>query len=92
MSMLSLPAPLWYPSRTWAGGAALLARCVVWLLQRHLLLQLHTYVQFLPTALGPPINGEYDANYISIFYITIISNPLVSEPLNFLYNTKFNTF
>ncbi|XP_077302655.1 GATOR complex protein Nprl3 isoform X2 [Arctopsyche grandis] len=59
MSMLSLPAPLWYPSRTWAGGAALLARCVVWLLQRHLLLQLHTYIQFLPTALGPPINDYY---------------------------------
>jgi hypothetical protein len=48
----SLPAPLWYVSRGGGGGGggaahgARLARVVGWLLQRRLLLQLHTYVQF----------------------------------------------
>ncbi|XP_063828673.1 GATOR complex protein NPRL3 [Ostrinia nubilalis] len=48
----SLPAPLWYVSRGagggcgGCGGGARLARVVAWLLQRRLLLQLHTYVQF----------------------------------------------
>ncbi|XP_053608422.1 GATOR complex protein NPRL3 [Plodia interpunctella] len=41
----SLPAPLWYIARGAARGGRL-ARAVGWLLQRRLLLQLHTYVQF----------------------------------------------
>lgn len=40
----SLPAPLWFVAR--GGGGARLSRIVAWLLQRRLLLQLHTYVQF----------------------------------------------
>lgn len=31
---------------------------VLWMLQHHLLMQLHTYVQFMPTDEG--INGFYD--------------------------------
>ncbi|XP_038212660.1 GATOR complex protein NPRL3 [Zerene cesonia] len=49
LSEFSLPAPLWYVSRSGAWGArggGRLARLVAWLLQRRLLLQLHTYVQF----------------------------------------------
>lgn len=47
LSEFSLPAPLWYVSRgACGGGGARLARVVAWLLQRRLLLQLHTYVQF----------------------------------------------
>ncbi|CAK1543169.1 unnamed protein product [Leptosia nina] len=49
LSEFSLPAPLWYVCRSGAWGArggGRLARLVAWLLQRRLLLQLHTYVQF----------------------------------------------
>ncbi|XP_022130707.2 GATOR complex protein NPRL3 [Pieris rapae] len=49
LSEFSLPAPLWYVCRSGAWGArggGRLARLVAWLLQRRLLMQLHTYVQF----------------------------------------------
>lgn len=49
LSEFSLPAPLWYVCRSGAWGArggGRLARLVAWLLQRRLILQLHTYVHF----------------------------------------------
>ncbi|XP_060804161.1 GATOR complex protein NPRL3 [Amyelois transitella] len=55
----SLPAPLWYISRGSLAGARRLARCVSWLLQRRLLLQLHTYVQFnSPSCWGRDQDGK----------------------------------
>ncbi|XP_028027386.1 GATOR complex protein NPRL3 [Bombyx mandarina] len=61
LSEFSLPAPLWYISRSaggGCGGSARLARCVAWLLQRRLLLQLHTYVQFNSPHWGRDADGK----------------------------------
>ncbi|KAG6463375.1 hypothetical protein O3G_MSEX013834 [Manduca sexta] len=60
LSEFSLPAPLWFMWRGGGGGAgsARLARCVAWLLQRRLLLQLHTYVQFNSPHWGRDPDGK----------------------------------
>lgn len=42
-----LTTPLQYPSKQ-----GTLVQMVLWMLQHHLLMQLHTYVQFMPTNLG----------------------------------------
>ncbi|KAG4074067.1 hypothetical protein HA402_014272 [Bradysia odoriphaga] len=48
-----LTTPLQHPTRQ-----GTLAQMVLWMLQHHLLMQLHTYVQFMPTDEGS--NGFYD--------------------------------
>lgn len=47
-----LTTPLQHPTRQ-----GTLAQMVLWMLQHHLLMQLHTYVQFMPTEGS---NGFYD--------------------------------
>lgn len=42
-----LTTPLQHPTRQ-----GILAQIVLWMLQHHLLMQLHTYVQFMPTDYG----------------------------------------
>lgn len=49
-----LTTPLQHPTRQ-----GTLAQMVLWMLQHHLLMQLHTYVQFMPTDEGGS-NGFYD--------------------------------
>lgn len=48
-----LTTPLQHPTRQ-----GTLAQMVLWMLQHHLLMQLHTYVQFMPTDEGS--NAFYD--------------------------------
>ncbi|XP_072931396.1 GATOR complex protein NPRL3 [Epargyreus clarus] len=72
LGSFSLPAPLWYVSRSGAGGPRL-ARLVAWLLRRRLLLQLHTYVQFNSPhsrhhALGNVYGKEYFCEKHDIYY------------------------
>lgn len=51
-----LTTPLQYPTKQ-----GTLVQMVLWMLQHHLLMQLHTYVQFLPTDHGECIKSPNDA-------------------------------
>lgn len=51
--------PLFHPSQQ-----SQLVQMVIWMLQRHLLLQLHTYIQYLPTDNGVQQNKSFKSNTI----------------------------
>lgn len=57
-----LTTPLQHPTRQ-----GTLAQMVLWMLQHHLLMQLHTYVQFIPTDQGEntePNSEEFEENCV----------------------------
>ncbi|XP_046981734.1 GATOR complex protein NPRL3 isoform X1 [Schistocerca americana] len=60
MSDFSLPTPLGQKKNPLhhPQQQSQLVKVVVWLLQHKMLLQLHTYVYFMPTARGPPLRNQ----------------------------------
>lgn len=83
-----LTTPLQHPSRQ-----GRLAQMVLWLLQHHLLMQLHTYVQFMPSY-EKPMNNDTSGLCLSDFGTSPPRNaiqspeksPTMSDPLDVPHN------